>query len=91
MAEGEDGLWHPIDVNHDRESATSRPDGSVVIRAELVVNTFPTLLVEYPDIGRFFVPDGTEDPESQPVAVISVNGDGTARLKSLEVDGEPWP
>ena len=91
LAEQEDGLWNPIDASRERESSTSRPDGTVVIRATVLRNELDFFWVEYRDIGRFYVPEGTIDPESRPVAVVVVSGDGTARLKGLEVDGQSWP
>ena len=91
LAEGDDGFWTAVDASRERESETSRPDGTVVIRAEVVANNTGIVRVEYNNIRRFYVPDGTEDPETDPVAVVVVHGDREARLKRLEVDGVSWP
>ena len=47
--------------------------------------------VEFPDLSRFYVREGTPPPREPPDVVLSVRGDGTARIVRLEVDGRPWP
>ena len=43
LAEGADGLWTAVDGSRDRESETSRPEGTVVIRGEITVRSGGTL------------------------------------------------
>lgn len=80
--------WEPVEVRWDlpeREWLGTR----VAIRAE-VMSSSP-LRVDYPNLGEYFVPQGTGNLPEPPDVHVSVSPDGTVRIKYLEIDGERWP
>lgn len=82
--------WVPVECDDTRESRTSLESDNVVLKARIPPGSSQSR-VEYPNTDRYYVPDGTPAPPKLPDVVLSVNGDGTARVKRLEVDGKPWP
>jgi hypothetical protein len=47
--------------------------------------------VSYPNLGAYFIPQGTGNPPGWPDVFLSISDDGVARIKRLEIDGVPWP
>ena len=81
--------WEPVSVRTQNLGADEWERGLVAIRAR-VVDESP-LRVEYPNLGEYFVPQGTGVLPSPPDVHVAVSRDGVARIKYLEVDGERWP
>jgi len=42
-------------------------------------------------IEKFFIPEGKGNPRGKIVAVVALAGNGHPYLKSLSVDGHPFP
>lgn len=89
--------WVPTEYRRERVSPSVLPTGAVQIRG-VVTSRQPDLRVDYPNLDRFYVPEGQgvfpTDPDGRPRlpdAVVVVSGDGTARLAELLIDGQPWP
>jgi uncharacterized membrane-anchored protein len=83
--------WVPTDYNRDRLSPSSLPGGAVQLKATVTSSTLGVLRVDYPNLDRYYIPQGTGNPPSIPDAVVSVTGSGEARLVRLLIDGQPWP
>ncbi|MEZ4502659.1 MAG: GDYXXLXY domain-containing protein [Dehalococcoidia bacterium] len=83
--------WVPIEYNRDRVSPSSLPSGSVQIKARVTSSNLGRIRVDYPNLDRYYIPSGTGNPPSIPDAVVTVTGDGEARLVRLLIDGQPWP
>jgi uncharacterized membrane-anchored protein len=81
--------WEPITVRTGLPPRTEWPEGRAFVLAR-VESTSP-LRVSYPDLGAYFIPQGTGDPPERPDVIVSVSDDGVARIKRLEIDGVPWP
>ena len=81
--------WQPTALSAGNPDQDEWDRGRVAIRA-WVVREEP-LRVEYPDLGEYFVPQGTGVLPLPPDVHIAVSRDGVARIKYLEVDGERWP
>ena len=81
--------WEPVSVRTQNLGADEWERGLVAIRAR-VVDESP-LRVEYPNLGEYFVPQGTGVLPSPPDVHVAVSRNGVARIKYLEVDGERWP
>ena len=81
--------WEPITLRDRNLDEDGWDRGWVAIRAR-VVDESP-LRVEYPNLGEYFVPQGTGVLPSLPDVHVVVSRDGVARIKYLEVDGERWP
>ncbi len=81
--------WDPVTLRTQNLGADEWDRGLVAIRAR-VVDESP-LRVEYPNLGEYFVPQGTGVLPSPPDVHVAVSRDGVARIKYLEVDGERWP
>ncbi len=78
LSEGDDGIWTVVDAGRDRESESSRPEGTVVIHSKVTYRSDDGLWVTYNNLGRFYVEEGTRNPETNPIAVVVVSGDGVA-------------
>jgi len=71
-------------------SRSSRDADTVYLKGRVASSSaFPR--VAFPDLSRFYVREGTRPPRKLPDVVLSVRGDGTARIIRLEIDGRPWP
>lgn len=81
--------WEPTVVSTRILPAEEWNDERVSIRAR-VVDESP-LRVEYPDLGEYFVPQGTGVLPKSPDVHVSVSDNGTARILYLEIDGRQWP
>ena len=81
--------WEPTGFSTLNQDQDEWDRGRVAIRAR-VVDEAP-FRVEYPDLGEYFVPQGTGVLPRPPDVHIAVSRDGVARIKYLEVDGERWP
>ena len=81
--------WEPVSVLTQNLGEDEWDRGLVAIRAR-VVDESP-LRVEYPNLGEYFVPQGTGVLPSPPDVHVAVSRNGVARIKYLEVDGERWP
>ena len=81
--------WEPVSVRTRNLDEGVWDGGRVAIRAR-VVEASP-LRVEYPNLGEYFVPQGTGVLPSPPDVHVAVSRDGTARIRYLEVDGQRWP
>ena len=81
--------WEPTGFSTRNLDPDEWGRGRVAIRAR-VVGEAP-FRVEYPDLGEYFVPQGTGVLPRPPDVHIAVSRDGVARIKYLEVDGERWP
>ena len=81
--------WEPTGFSTRNLDQDEWDRGRVAIRAR-VVDEAP-FRVEYPDLGEYFVPQGTGVLPRPPDVHIAVSRDGVARIKYLEVDGERWP
>ena len=81
--------WEPTALGARNPDQDEWDRGRVAIRARVVLES--PLRVEYPDLGEYFVPQGTGVLPLPPDVHIAVSRDGVARIKYLEVDGERWP
>ena len=81
--------WEPVSLRTQNLGQDEWDHGRVAIRARVVRES--PLRVEYPNLGEYFVPQGTGVLPSPPDVHIVVSRDGVARIKYLEVDGERWP
>ena len=81
--------WEPVSLRTQNLGQDEWDHGRVAIRARVVRES--PLRVEYPNLGEYFVPQGTGVLPSPPDVHIAVSRDGVARIKYLEVDGESWP
>ena len=81
--------WEPVTLRTQNLGQDEWDRGRVAIRARVVRES--PLRVEYPNLGEYFVPQGTGVLPSPPDVHIAVSRDGVARIKYLEVDGERWP
>ncbi len=81
--------WEPVSLRTQNLGQDEWDRGRVAIRARVVRES--PLRVEYPNLGEYFVPQGTGVLPSPPDVHIAVSRDGVARIKYLEVDGERWP
>ena len=81
--------WEPVSLRTQNLGQDEWDRGRVAIRARVVRES--PLRVEYPNLGEYFVPQGTGVLPSPPDVHIAVSRDGVARIKYLEVDGEHWP
>ena len=81
--------WEPVSLRTQNLGQDEWDHGRVAIRARVVRES--PLRVEYPNLGEYFVPQGTGVLPSPPDVHIAVSRDGVARIKYLEVDGERWP
>ncbi len=81
--------WEPVSLRTQNLGQDEWDRGRVAIRARVVRES--PLRVEYPNLGEYFVPQGTGVLPSPPDVYIAVSRDGVARIKYLEVDGERWP
>ena len=81
--------WEPVSLRTQNLGEDEWDRGLVAIRAR-VVDESP-LRVEYPNLGEYFVPQGTGVLPSPPDVHVAVSRNGVARIKYLEVDGERWP
>jgi uncharacterized membrane-anchored protein len=80
--------WEPIRI-HRQGRSEDWPTERVLVRAS--VSDSEPLRVSYPNLGTYFVPQGTGNLPEPPDVIVSVASDGTARIKRLEIDGERWP
>ena len=87
--------WQPVAVHRNPLGRSKRPAGTIVLRGVVEwsapFGTEARLRVTYPNLDRYYVPEGKGDLRTLPDVVVVVNGDGSARIKRLEVDGRPWP
>ena len=81
--------WEPTALGARNLDQDEWDRGRVAIRARVVRES--PLRVEYPDLGEYFVPQGTGVLPLPPDVHVAVSRDGIARIKYLEVDGERWP
>ena len=81
--------WEPTALSTRNLDPDEWDRGRVAIRARVVIAA--PLVVEYPDLGEYFVPQGTGVLPQPPDVHIAVSRDGVARIKYLEVDGQRWP
>lgn len=81
--------WEPIALGTRNLGRDEWDRGKVAILARVVSES--PLLVDYPDLGEYFVPQGTGVLPQPPDVHIAVSRDGIARIKYLEVNGERWP
>jgi len=81
--------WVPITVNGRLLPRDEWRDGHAWLLAR--VESASPLRVSYPDLGAYFIPQGTGDPPEPPDVFVSVSDDGVARIKRLEIDGVRWP
>ena len=81
--------WEPITVNARLLPREEWREGEAWLLAR--VESGSPLRVSYPDLGHYFIPQGTGDPPEPPDVFVSVSGDGIARIKRLEIDGVQWP
>ena len=81
--------WEPTALGARNPDQDEWDRGRVAIRARVVLES--PLRVEYPDLGEYFVRQGTGVLPLPPDVHIAVSRDGVARIKYLEVDGERWP
>ena len=81
--------WEPVSLRTQNLGQDEWDRGRVAIRARVVRES--PLRVEYPNLGEYFVPQGTGVLPAPPDVYIAVSRDGAARIKYLQVDGERWP
>ncbi len=81
--------WEPVSLRTQNLGQDEWDRGRVAIRARVVRES--PLRVEYPNLGEYFVPQGTGVLPAPPDVHIAVSRDGAARIKYLEVEGERWP
>ena len=81
--------WEPITVNLRLLPRDEWATGHAFLLAR--VDRTDPLQVSFPDLGEYFIPQGTGDPPEPPDVFVSVSDDGVGRIKRLEIDGVPWP
>jgi hypothetical protein len=81
--------WEPVYVHRRLIPREDWRDGYAFVFAR--VTSLQPLRVEYPNLGYYFIPQGTGNPPTAPDVFVSVSDDGTARIKRLEIDGKRWP
>jgi uncharacterized membrane-anchored protein len=81
--------WEAVGIRSDNIDSAERDEGLLAIRAR-VVNESP-LRVEFPDLGEYFLEQGTGRLPDTPDVHVSVSEDGTARILYLAIDGQRWP
>ena len=81
--------WEPNDVYDYLIPRDQWRDGQAFVRA--TVEATDPLRVSYPNLGVYFVPQGTGVLPDNPDVFVSVSDDGTVRIKHLEINGERWP
>lgn len=84
--------WERIAYRDSNPGRAGRPDGTVVLRGVDANSGLRSsgFRVTYQNIDRYYVPEGKGILPSPP-DVIVVSGDGSARIKRLEIEGKPWP
>ncbi|TAJ18600.1 MAG: hypothetical protein EPO65_08655 [Dehalococcoidia bacterium] len=78
-------------VSEYRPTSLGKPSGAVFITGTIDVIDRDTVRVTYPNLDRYYVPQGTGNLPKPPDAIVIVDRDGNARIKRLEIDGKPWP
>ncbi len=79
--------WEPVAVRGELRSRSSVSDDSVLVRGKRAAFD----RAEFPDLSRYYVRQGTPPPPKPPDVLLSVRGDGIARIVRLEIDGKRWP
>jgi len=89
--------WEPVEVRRSNESRSSRAKGTVILKGR-IDSGFESqrgrgdlFRISYPSLERYYIPQGTGAPDTPPDVVVSVQGDGTARIKRLELAEARWP
>lgn len=84
--------WEPFRVTRERPGRDELDEfDAVALRGQVEGSSPRGMSVGFKNIGQFFFAQGTEPPDAPPDARLVVDGDGSARVRGLEVDGEPWP
>lgn len=83
-------FWEPADVSgFGYPPREDWGDDQAWVRAR--VESSDPLRVSYPNLGNYFIPQGTGAPPRPPEVIVSVSDDGTVRIKRLEIDSNSWP
>jgi hypothetical protein len=84
--------WEPFRVTRERPGRDELDEfDAVALRGRVESSGSRILSIGFKNIGQFYIPERTSAPDSPPDARLVVDGDGSARVRGLEVDGEPWP
>lgn len=84
--------WQPVRVTRDRPSRDELQElDAVVLRGRVESSFGGGLRLSFTNIGRFFVPQGDGNPPEPPDVRLVVDGDGSARIRGLQIDGQAWP
>ena len=86
--ERQDRYWVPTAY---QAAASGKPSGAVYLTAIVGSRSSTGIRVDYPNLDRYYVPQGTGNLPKPPDAFVIVDGDGNARLARLEIDGVSWP
>lgn len=79
-------------VKEYRPASAGKPSsGAVFITGSIDSVDRDTVRVSFPNLDRYYVPQGTGNLPKPPDAIVIVDRDGNARIKRLEIDGKPWP
>lgn len=86
--ERQDRYWVPTEY---QAAAFGKPPSAIFLTAIVESTSGTAVRVNYPNLDRYYVPEGTGNLPSPPDAVVIVDGDGDARIARLEIDGVSWP
>jgi uncharacterized membrane-anchored protein len=83
--------WEPVSAQPRLDRGEELPRGQALLRGRVSYVTGRRVVVEFPELHQYFVPQGSGILPGPPDVVLAVSRDGTARIKRLEIDGKPWP
>jgi uncharacterized membrane-anchored protein len=82
--------WRRDGYEDSVPSRSSRDPDTVYLKGR-ATSGFGQLRVAFPNLSRYYVREGTRAPRTPPDVVLSVRGDGTARIVRLAIHGKTWP
>ena len=84
--------WEPFRVTSNRPSRDELDErDAVAIRGRVDFGSSERMRVSFTNIGQFFVPQGDGNPPAPPDVRLVIDGDGSARVRGLQIDGAAWP
>lgn len=83
--------WEPVEYRLAGATRPASEPGAVFLRGTVEGESRGFLRVNYPNLDRYYVPEGTGNLPKPPDVVVIVDRDGNARIQRLEIDGQRWP
>lgn len=85
--------WTPASYWQVSSDSLPPEPGVVFLRGTVtnVSRTTAMLRVSYPNLERYYVPEGTGNLPKPPDVAVLVDASGNARIQRVEIDGKPWP